>query len=192
MDAYIVEWLSLIFRWLHLITGVAWIGASFYFMWLDNSLEEPPQWKKDKGIKGDLWAIHGGGVYEVAKYHNEPEQMPDTLHWFKWEAYSTWLTGMVLLTLIYYLGAESYLIDRRVADLTQWQAIAIGLGFLVGGWVVYEGLCRSPLAKKGFAVSAVLILLAVAASYGLTHLFSGRGAYIHMGAMIGTIMVGNV
>lgn len=192
MEAYIVEWISLVFRWLHLITGVAWIGASFYFVWLDNSLENPPQWKKDKGIKGDLWAIHGGGIYEVAKYQNEPEQMPETLHWFKWEAYTTWLTGMVLLTVIYYLGAESYLIDKRVADLTQWQAIGYGLGFIAGGWVLYELLCRSPLAKNGYVIGAILIAAAVVASYALAHLFSGRGAYIHMGAMIGTIMVGNV
>ncbi len=192
MEAYVIEWISLIFRWLHLITGVAWIGASFYFVWLDNSLENPPQWKKDKGIKGDLWAIHGGGIYEVAKYQNEPEQMPETLHWFKWEAYTTWLTGMVLLTVIYYLGAESYLIDKRVADLTQWQAIGYGLGFIAGGWVLYELLCRSPLAKNGYVIGAILIAAAVVASYALAHLFSGRGAYIHMGAMIGTIMVGNV
>ena len=192
MEAYILEWVSLIFRWLHLITGIAWIGASFYFVWLDNSLEEPPQWKKDKGIKGDLWAIHGGGIYEVAKYHNEPEKMPATLHWFKWEAYTTWLTGMVLLTVIYYLGAESYLIDKRIADLSQMQAVAIGLLFLTGSWVFYELLCRSPLAKNGYAIACVLIVAAVLASYSLTHLFSGRGAYIHMGAIIGTIMVGNV
>jgi uncharacterized membrane protein len=192
MEAYVIEWISLIFRWLHLITGVAWIGASFYFVWLDNSLENPPQWKKDKGIKGDLWAIHGGGIYEVAKYQNEPEQMPQTLHWFKWEAYTTWLTGMVLLAVIYYLGAESYLIDKRVADLTQLQAIAIGLGFLAGGWVLYELLCKSPLAKNSYVIGAILIVAAIATSYALAHLFSGRGAYIHMGAIIGTIMVGNV
>ncbi|MBE9538062.1 MAG: urate hydroxylase PuuD [Proteobacteria bacterium] len=192
MEAYVLEWVSLIFRWLHLITGIAWIGASFYFVWLDNSLEEPPQWKKDKGIKGDLWAIHGGGIYEIAKYHNEPEKMPTTLHWFKWEAYTTWLTGMVLLTVIYYLGAESYLIDKRVADLSQMQAVGIGLLFLSGSWVFYELLCRSPLAKNGYAIASVLIVAAVLASYTLTHLFSGRGAYIHMGAIIGTIMVGNV
>jgi uncharacterized membrane protein len=118
MESYIVDWLGLIFRWLHLITGIAWIGASFYFIWLDNSLETPPQWKKDKGIKGDLWAVHGGGIYEVAKYHGAPEAMPSTLHWFKWEAYSTWLTGMALLVLLYYVGAESYLIDPRVAELS--------------------------------------------------------------------------
>jgi len=192
MESYIIDWFSLIFRWLHLITGVAWIGASFYFVWLDNSLQDPPQWKKDKGIKGDLWSIHGGGIYEVAKYQLDPEEMPATLHWFKWEAYTTWLTGMVLLTIIYYLGADSYLIDKRVADLSQLQAIAIGVGFLVGGWVLYELLCRSPLGKNGYVIGAILVLAAVASSYALTHLFSGRGAYIHMGAMIGTIMAGNV
>ncbi|MGI9284579.1 MAG: urate hydroxylase PuuD [Pseudomonadales bacterium] len=192
MEGYIVDWLQLLFRWLHLITGIAWIGASFYFVWLDNSLREPPQWKKDKGIKGDLWAIHGGGIYEVAKYQLEPETMPQTLHWFKWEAYTTWLTGIVLLTVIYYLGAESYLIDKRVADLSQLQAVSIGVGFLVGGWVIYDLLCRSPLGKNGYAIGGALIIVAVVFSYALTHLFSGRGAYIHMGAVIGTIMVGNV
>ncbi|MDM3872335.1 urate hydroxylase PuuD [Porticoccus sp. W117] len=192
MESYILDWLSLIFRWMHVITGVAWIGASFYFIWLDNSLENPPQWKKDKGIKGDLWAIHGGGIYEVAKYQLAPEQMPKTLHWFKWEAYSTWLTGIVLLTLIYYLGADAYLIDKRVADLTQSQAILIGVGFLLGSWVGYEMLCRSPIAKNGIAIGAILILAAVGLAYTLTQLFSGRGAYIHMGAIIGTIMAGNV
>ena len=192
MESYIIDWFSLIFRWLHLITGVAWIGASFYFVWLDNSLQNPPQWKKDKGIKGDLWSIHGGGIYEVAKYQLAPEEMPATLHWFKWEAYTTWLTGMVLLTVIYYLGADSYLIDKRVADLSQLQAISIGVGFLVFGWILYELLCRSPLAKNGYVIGGILIVAAVAASYTLSSLFSGRGAYIHMGAMIGTIMAGNV
>lgn len=192
MESYLLDWLQLVFRWLHVITGIAWIGASFYFVWLDNSLEEPPQWKKDKGIKGDLWSIHGGGIYEVAKYELAPEKMPETLHWFKWEAYTTWLTGMVLLIIIFYLGADSYLIDKRVADLTQVQAIGMGLGFLVSGWVVYEVLCRTPLAKNGYAIGGVLIAIAVIYAYALTHLFSGRGAYIHMGAVIGTIMVGNV
>ena len=192
MESYLFDWLQLIFRWLHLITGIAWIGASFYFVWLDNSLEEPPQWKKDKGIKGDLWSIHGGGIYEVAKYQLAPEKMPETLHWFKWEAYTTWLTGMVLLIVIFYLGADSYLIDKRVADLTQFQAVGLGLGFLVSGWVIYELLCKSPLAKNGFLLGGVLIAIAVVYTYALTHLFSGRGAYIHMGAVIGTIMVGNV
>ena len=192
MDAYIVDWLSLIFRWLHVITGVAWIGASFYFVWLDNSLQNPPQWKKDKGIKGDLWAIHGGGIYEVAKYRLQPEKMPETLHWFKWEAYTTWITGMILLAIIYYLGADSYLIDKRVADLSQLQAIAIGLGIIAGSWVIYELLCSSPIAKNGLIISALLIVFATVVAYLLAQLFSGRGAYIHFGAVIGTLMAGNV
>jgi uncharacterized membrane protein len=191
-ESYILDWFQLIFRWLHLITGIAWIGASFYFVWLDNSLEKPPRWKEDKGIKGDLWAIHGGGIYEVAKYSLAPEQMPAHLHWFKWEAYTTWLTGMVLLTVIYYLGADAYLIDKRVADLTQLQAIGIGVAYLAGSWIFYELLCRSPLGKNAYIIGTILILAAVAMSYSLTHLFSGRGAYIHMGAIIGTLMVGNV
>lgn len=192
METYIIEWLSLIFRWLHMITGVAWIGASFYFVWLDNSLQNPPQWKKDKGIKGDLWAIHGGGIYEVAKYQLQPEKMPETLHWFKWEAYTTWITGMLLLGVIYYLGADSYLIDPRVAELSQFQAISLGLGTIVGSWVIYELLCSSQLAKNGMAISALLIVLATAIAYLLTQFFSGRGAYIHFGAVIGTLMAGNV
>ncbi|MEM1110467.1 MAG: urate hydroxylase PuuD [Pseudomonadota bacterium] len=192
MDAYVLDWLQLIFRWLHVITGVAWIGASFYFVWLDNHLEEPPVWKKDKGIKGDLWAIHGGGIYEVGKYQHAPEKMPETLHWFKWEAYTTWLTGMVLMILMYYIGAEAYLIDPRVAELSKWQAISIGVGALVLGWVLYEVLCASPLSSNGYAVGAGLLIFAVIFAYGFTHLFSGRGAFIHMGAVIGTIMAGNV
>ena len=188
MDAYVLDWLQLIFRWLHVITGVSWIGASFYFVWLDNNLEEPPRWKADKGIKGDLWAIHGGGIYEVGKYQLAPEKMPETLHWFKWEAYSTWLTGMVLLVLVFYVGAEAYLIDSRVAELTPWQAIGLGLGFIVVGWVAYELLCATALARNGYVLGLVLVLMAVLFSYALTHLFSGRGAFIHMGAVIGTIM----
>lgn len=192
MESYVSDWVNLIFRWLHLITGVAWIGASFYFIWLDNSLENPPRWKREKGIKGDLWAIHGGGIYEVGKYQLAPPQMPQNLHWFKWEAYSTWLTGMVLLTLIYYIGADAYLIDRRVADLSQWQAVAIGVAFLAGSWIGYELLCGSRLAHNARAISAILIIAAIGIAYTLSHLFSGRGAYMHMGAIIGTIMAGNV
>lgn len=192
MESYVLDWLGLMFRWLHLITGVAWIGASFYFMWLDNSLEEPPQWKRDRGIKGDLWAIHGGGIYEVAKYRLAPEAMPETLHWFKWEAYSTWLTGMVLLTIIYYLGAESYLIDPRVAELSPGAAIGLGLAFIGGSYVFYELLCASPLARRPLLIAAVLCAAAALLAWALTSLFSGRGAYIHFGAIIGTLMVGNV
>ncbi len=192
MDPYITEWLNLIIRFAHLVTGIAWIGASFYFVWLDNHLQKPPEWKNEKGISGDLWAIHGGGFYEVAKYKLAPEKMPSTLHWFKWEAYTTWLTGFLLLSLMFYVGAESYLIDKSIADITQWQAIALGLGSIVIGVGSYEILVRTKLKDHGLILGIVLILLATALSYGLTQVFSARGAYMHMGAIIGTIMAGNV
>ncbi|AQS36286.1 putative membrane protein [Shewanella psychrophila] len=192
MDPYINEWLNLIIRFAHVITGIAWIGASFYFVWLDNHLEKPPKWKEEKGIGGDLWAIHGGGFYEVAKYKLAPPQMPTTLHWFKWEAYTTWLTGFLLLSLMFYVGADSYLIDKRVADLTQFQAIAIGLGSIVIGVGSYELLVRTKLREHGIVLGLILILIGTALSYGLTQVFSARGAYMHMGAIIGTIMAGNV
>ena len=192
MDPYITEWLNLVIRFAHLVTGIAWIGASFYFVWLDNHLQKPPQWKSDKGISGDLWAIHGGGFYEVAKYKLAPETMPSTLHWFKWEAYTTWLTGFLLLSLMFYIGADSYLIDKSVADLTQTQAILLGLGSIIIGVGCYEVLVRTKLKDHSVILGAILIVLATALSYGLTQVFSARGAYMHMGAVIGTIMAGNV
>ncbi|ASP49635.1 urate hydroxylase PuuD [Cognaticolwellia beringensis] len=192
MDPYINEWLNLVIRFAHLITGIAWIGASFYFVWLDNHLETPPQEKADKGIGGDLWAIHGGGFYEVAKYKLAPPKMPATLHWFKWEAYTTWITGFLLLSLMFYVGAESYLIDKRVADLSQMQAILLGLGSIVVGVGIYEFLVRTKLRNHGIILGLILIVVATALSYGLTQIFSARGAYMHMGAIIGTIMAGNV
>ncbi|MFT5636698.1 MAG: putative membrane protein [Cognaticolwellia sp.] len=192
MDPYLNEWLNLVIRFAHLITGIAWIGASFYFVWLDNHLETPPQEKADKGIGGDLWAIHGGGFYEVAKYKLAPPKIPTTLHWFKWEAYTTWITGFLLLSLMFYVGAESYLIDKRVADLSQIQAILLGIGSIVFGVGIYEFLVRTKLRNHGIILGLILIVVATALSYGLTQIFSARGAYIHMGAIIGTIMAGNV
>jgi uncharacterized membrane protein len=192
MDPYLNEWLNLIIRFAHVITGIAWIGASFYFVWLDNHLVNPPQWKKDKGIGGDLWAIHGGGFYEIAKYKLAPEKMPKTLHWFKWEAYSTWITGFLLMTLMFYVGAETYLIDSRVADLTQMEAILYGLGSIAVGVGTYEILVRTKLRNHGLILGIILLVFATALSYGLTQIFSARGAYMHMGAIIGTIMAGNV
>lgn len=192
MEAYIFEWLNLFFRWFHVIAGVAWIGASFYFVWLDLSLREPPQWKKDKGIKGDLWAIHGGGIYEVAKYQLEPEKMPKKLHWFKWEAYTTWLTGFVLLSVMYYWGADQYLIDPSKMELTQFEAIGISLAFLVGGFVFYELLVKSPLQHSPKIFGALIFSGLTLAAYLLGEIFSDRAAYLHVGALIGTIMAGNV
>lgn len=187
-----LDWLSLFVRWFHVIAGVAWIGASFYFIWLDNNLRTPPKWKQDKGIKGDLWAIHGGGFYEVAKYAYGPEKMPETLHWFKWEAYTTWLSGFALLIIVYYFGASAYLIDPSVNAMTPTLAISLGLGLIFGGLALYELACRSPLAKYPLVFGICLVTLICAVSYLSTQWFSGRGAYIHVGALIGTIMAGNV
>lgn len=192
MDPYLNEWLNLVIRFAHLITGIAWIGASFYFVWLDNHLQKPPQEKADKGIGGDLWAIHGGGFYEVAKYKLAPPKIPSTLHWFKWEAYTTWITGFLLLSLMFYVGAETYLIDKRVADLTQLQAIVLGIGSIVVGVGIYEALVRTKLRNHGIILGIILLLAATGLAYGLTQIFSARGAYMHMGAIIGTIMAGNV
>jgi uncharacterized membrane protein len=192
MDPYITEWLNLIIRFAHIVVGIAWIGASFYFVWLDNHLEKPPEDKAEKGISGDLWAIHGGGFYEVAKYKLAPPVMPTTLHWFKWEAYTTWITGFFLLSLMFYVGAESYLIDPRVQALTQFQAIALGLGAIIVGVGSYEVLVRTKLKDHGLLLAIILFVFFTGLSYGLTQVFSARGAYMHMGAILGTIMAGNV
>jgi uncharacterized membrane protein len=192
--SYGIDWLNLLVRWLHLITGIAWIGASFYFVWLDNTIR-PPKPGSDlalRGVSGELWAVHGGGFYNPQKYLVAPQELPAELHWFKWEAYSTWLSGFSMLFIVYYFNASAMMIDKSVADLASWQAIAIGLGTLVVGWLVYDGLCRSPLGKRDGWLAIVLYGLIVAAAYGLSTLLSGRAAYIHVGAMIGTIMVGNV
>jgi uncharacterized membrane protein len=187
-----LDWLSLLVRWFHVIAGVAWIGASFYFIWLDNNLRTPPEWKQKKGIKGDLWAVHGGGFYEVAKYEYGPEKMPSTLHWFKWEAYSTWLSGMALLVLVYYFGASAYLIDPTVLALTPSQSISFGLLFIVVGWALYELACRSKLGLHPKICALLVSILVIVSCWVAASLFSGRGAYIHVGALLGTIMVGNV
>ncbi|MFQ3193383.1 MAG: putative membrane protein [Colwellia sp.] len=192
MDPYITDWLNLAIRFAHVITGIAWIGASFYFVWLDNHLETPPQEKADKGISGDLWAIHGGGFYEVAKYRLAPPKIPTILHWFKWEAYTTWITGFFLLSLMFYVGAETYLIDKGVAELTQLQAIIYGLGSIVIGVGCYEFLVRTKLKDHSLILAFILLVLGTLISYGLMQVFSARGAYMHMGAIIGTIMAGNV
>lgn len=190
--AYLLNWLELFFRWFHVIAAIAWIGASFYFIWLDNSLEEPPEEKKAKGVKGDLWAIHGGGYYEVAKYRLNPPKQPKKLHWFKWEAYVTWLTGMVLMILIYYVGAQAYLVDASKLPMTTLQAVGLSIGSLVLGLAVYESLIRSPLRQDSRLFGLVLFVLLTVYAWAMTSVFSGRGAYIQVGAMIGTIMAANV
>jgi len=188
LEAYLLDWLSLLVRWAHVVVGIAWIGASFYFIWLDDRLEPSP----DARLAGELWAIHGGGFYRAQKYRLGPPQLPPTLHWFKWEAYWTWLTGFVLLILVYYANAEIYLIDPAVLPLSRPAAIGIGLAFIVSGLAVYEGLCRSPLGKNENFLSAILLLVLALAAWGLAQVFSGRGAFIHYGAILGTIMAANV
>ena len=188
MEGYVLEWLNLALRWAHVIVGIAWIGASLYFIWLDNHLQA----SKDPRIAGELWAVHGGGFYRAEKFKLAPAQMPETLHWFKWEAYWTWMTGMALLVLMYYASAEVYLIDPQVMPLSKAWAIGTSLAFLVGGYSIYEGLCRSPLGRNDLLLSFILLVLLILAAWGLTRLFSGRGAFLHYGAILGTIMVANV
>ncbi|PKG82965.1 hypothetical protein CXF58_12205 [Psychrobacter sp. Sarcosine-02u-2] len=193
MGAYLLDWVALFFRWFHVIAGVAWIGASFYFVWLDMSLRKPPQWKADKGISGDLWAVHGGGFYEIAKYKLEPEEMPKTLHWFKWEAYTTWLTGMAMLAIVYYFNATAYLIDpSKVAFGSSIGAISTSLLFLFGSYFLYEVIVRSRLGKNSMIFSSIIFILLVIACWGSYQLFSDRASFIHIGAILGTVMAGNV
>lgn len=193
MGAYLLDWLSLFFRWFHVIAGVAWIGASFYFVWLDLSLRKPPQWKADKGISGDLWAVHGGGFYEIAKYKLEPEEMPKTLHWFKWEAYTTWLTGMAMMSIVYYANATAYLIDpSKVAFGSSVGAISTSLLFLFGSYFIYEVIVRSHIGKNALIFSSTIFILLIIACWGSYQLFSDRASFIHIGAILGTVMAGNV
>ena len=193
MEAYVVDWLNLLVRWVHFVTGVAWIGASFYFIWLDNHLETPRlEADTEKGVGGEVWSVHGGGFYHAQKYRVAPSSLPATLHWFKWEAYSTWLSGMFLLVLVYWYGAEVYLIDPAVAGLSPAAAIGIAAAFIVGGWIVYDLLCKSALGKHETSFAGLLFVLVTLLAWGLCELFSGRGAYIHFGAVLGTIMVANV
>ena len=190
MDLQIENWLSLIFRWAHIVAGIGWIGSSFYFMALDFSLRRREG--MDPSIKGENWSVHGGGFYHIQKYMVAPENMPDRVKWYKWESYATWLTGFALLSVLYYWQADIYLIDRSVLALTQSQAIAISIACLAASWIIYDALCKSPLKNNQVLMFAVLFVLIVAASYGLGKLFSARAAFLHVGAMIATIMSANV
>jgi uncharacterized membrane protein len=190
LELVLTEWAGSILRWLHVVAGIAWIGSSFYFIHLDLSLKPRPG--LPAGVKGDEWQVHGGGFYHMMKYLVAPAQMPDTLTWFKWEAYTTWLSGFALLVVVYYLGANLFLIDKSVLDMTPVQAAGIAFTSLVISWLVYEGLCRSPLGKHEVALALVGYVYLVALAYGFTHVFSGLGAFTQIGALIGTIMVANV
>lgn len=188
MEAHLLEWLQLLARWLHVLAGAAWIGTSFYFTWLNYSLRPPM--RERPGVAGELWAVHGGGFYTVEKYGVAPETLPERLHWFKWEAYATWLAGVALLVLVYYLGGA--FLRHPTAAIPHGVAVAVGVGALVGGWVVYDFLCRSALGRRPAALAVVLIASSCLTLWGLGQLLSPRAALIHTGAMLGTWMAANV
>ena len=189
-----MEFLGMLVRWLHVIAGVAWIGSSVYFIWLDNSLEAPAPGSQNaqKGVSGELWAVHGGGFYNPQKYAVAPAALPEKLHWFKWEAYTTWLSGTALLVLVYWMHAQTMMVDATRADLTGWQAVGIGAASMVVSWFVYDALCRSPLGKRDGALGALVFVLLSGLTWALCQWLGGRAAYIHVGTSIGTIMAANV
>lgn len=190
MENHIHEWLNLTIRWIHFIVGVAWIGASFYFNWLENRLDRSVP--KEPGIAGNLWAVHGGGFYHLKKFQVAPETLPEPLHWFKWEAYTTWLSGFALLVVVYYINAEAFMLNPAKADISTWAAIGIGLAAMAASWVIYDLLCESPLRHQPMALGVVLVILLGLLAFGLDQVLSSRAAYIHVGAAIGSIMVANV
>jgi len=190
LDLVLTEWLSATIRWLHVVAGIAWIGSSFYFIHLDLSLR--PRDGLPSGVKGEAWQVHGGGFYQMIKFMVAPGKMPDELTWFKWEAYTTWLSGFALLVVVYYLNAELFLIDKSVLDMSAPAAAGVAFVSLAAAWIAYEVLCRSPLGKHEVALALVGYVFLVALTYGFTHVFSGRGAFTQIGALIGTIMVANV
>lgn len=194
MDAHYLEFLSMLVRWLHIIAGVAWIGSSFYFIWLDNSLDAPAPGSDaaKKGVGGELWAVHGGGFYNPQKYLVAPAALPEKLHWFKWEAYTTWLSGTALLVLVYWLKAGTMMIDGNVRALAPLQAVGIGAASMAGSWLVYDLLCRSPLGRRDGLLGLVVFVLLGALAWGLSRLLGGRAMFIHVGTAIGTIMAANV
>ena len=190
MDGFVSDWLNLLLRWSHLIAGIAWIGTSFYFVALDFSLKKRAG--LPAGVAGSAWEVHGGGFYHVQKYLTAPPELPPDLIWFKWEAYLTWLTGFLLLVVQFYFQASTFLIDPTVLPLLPWQAVAISLVSMVAGWFAYDGLCRALVGRSDTGLALGVLVLILVSAYGFTHVFSGRGALIHVGAFIGTMMAANV
>jgi uncharacterized membrane protein len=190
MESHLTEWLNLLVRWAHVVAGILWIGASFYFIFLENSLNRNKDLKED--IAGNLWAIHGGGFYYLEKYKLAPKKIPRELHWFKYEAYFTWITGFALLWIVYYMNASVYMVDPEVMDIDPGYAVIIGLASLLVSWITYDLLCESKIAKNPLLFALVGFALITLISWGLCQVLSGRAAFIHVGAIIGTLMVGNV
>jgi len=190
IEPHLSEWVSQLLRWVHVITAIAWIGSSFYFIHLDLSLRKREG--LPHGVGGEAWQVHGGGFYRMQKYVLAPPELPEELTWFKWESYATWITGFFLLVWVYYGQAELYTVDPAVLAMPGWAAAAIGIGALVIGWLVYDGLCKSPLGRNDVALGAVVFALIVGAAYGFTLVFNGRAAFLHTGAMIATWMSASV
>lgn len=188
-ESHLFEWMNLVVRWIHITFGIAWIGASFYFVFLENALNRTKDVRDE--LAGNLWAVHGGGFYYVEKYKVAPKEIPKDLHWFKYEAYFTWLSGFCLLAIVYYFNANSYLIDPEVMDLTSIEAIAISIVSLIVGWVLYDQICKK-LANNKVVFTLLITLLLVVFAWFYSQVFSGRAAYIHFGVMIGTLMAANV
>ncbi|MDM7255446.1 MAG: urate hydroxylase PuuD, partial [Paracoccus sp. (in: a-proteobacteria)] len=188
--AIIWDWLSFAVRWVHVITAIAWIGSSFYFIALDLGLQKAPH--LPPGAYGEEWQVHGGGFYHIQKYLVAPQQMPEHLTWFKWESYSTWLSGAALLMVTYWAGAQLYLIDPAKIDLATWQAITISAGSLGIGWLIYDGLCKSPLGERPTVLMLLLFVALVVMGWGYNQVFTGRAALLHLGAFTATIMTANV
>jgi len=193
--AYALDWANLLLRWAHVIVAIAWVGSSFYFVWLDNSLTPPTDAQlKEKGVGGELWAVHGGGFYNPQKYMGVPKTLPDHLHWFFWESYSTWLTGFALFTVLYLFNAGTFLIDRSVHVWTPTVAVLAALGFLAGFWLLYDLICRTlGQGRRGdLLVGGCVFVIVVGAAWGACQLFAGRAAFLLVGAMIATAMSANV
>ena len=190
INPIVSEWLNFIARWVHVFAGIMWVGTTYYFTWLDARLTEDEKAVANAGKKAQIWMVHSGGFYVVEK-RKIPDELSRKLHWFKWEAGTTWLSGFALLVIVYYLGGGA-LIDRDIADISVWAAVGVGIGTLIVGWLVYDLLMISPLGRNEKLFAVIAYVLIVATAYGLTHVFSGRGAYIHVGALFGTIMVANV
>ena len=189
-EGHLMEWMNLVVRLMHITFGIAWIGASFYFVFLENALNRTKDVREE--LAGNLWAVHGGGFYYLEKYKVAPKTIPKHLHWFKYEAYFTWISGFCLLFVVYYFNASAMLIDKNVLDISPAAGIGIGVGSFVVGWIIYDLLCKSPLIKKGYWFTIIGSVLAVAIAYCYSLLFNSRAAYIHFGALLGSIMVANV
>jgi uncharacterized membrane protein len=188
--AIIWDWLAFATRWLHVIVGIAWIGSSFYFIALDLGLRKAPD--LPPGAHGEEWQVHGGGFYHIQKYLVAPARMPEHLVWFKWESYATWLSGFAMLCIVYYAGANLFLVDQAVMPMPAWVAILISLASLSVGWLLYDNLCKSRLAENPTTLMVILFVILVAMAWGYTHVFTGRAALLHLGAFTATIMSANV